>query len=141
MDQYSDNGVRVEYEVHFQRDRRARKVVRSGPPPEKAPDALPRIARLLTLAHKWEGMVRRAEAKDYTEIARRMGLTKVRVSQVLGLTLLAPDLQDRLLLAPGEAHARPIPEHRLRDVSGEPRWTAQRRILALRDPAWPPTSA
>ena len=28
-----------------------------------------RSARLLALAHKWEGMVRRGEVKDYAEIA------------------------------------------------------------------------
>ena len=41
--------------------------------PSPAKDPVPRIARLLALAHKWEGMVQRGEVKDYAEIARRMG--------------------------------------------------------------------
>jgi len=120
----SENGVRVEYEVHFKRDRRARKVVRQGPPPAPAPDAVPRIARLLALAWKWEGMVRRGEVKDYAEVARLSGLTKGRVTQVCSLTLLATDLQDSILDSPPQ---RVLPsEHALRSVLASVRWNDQR---------------
>lgn len=103
----SDKGVRVEYEVHFTRDRRARKVVRQGPPPPPTQDAVPRVARLLALAHKWEGMVRRGEVKEYADIARLFGITRARVCQICSLALLAPGLQEKILwlplLSPGAA--------------------------------------
>ena len=95
----SEKGVRVEYEVHLKRDRRARKVVRQGPPPAPPPDAVPRIARLLALAWKWEGMVRRGEVKDYAQIAKLTGLTRMRVKKIIGMTLLAPAIQERGLSA------------------------------------------
>ena len=57
----------------------------------------PRTARLLALAHKQEKMVRRGEVKDYAEIARRMGLSRARVTQICCLTLLDPQVQERLL--------------------------------------------
>ena len=131
----SDKGVRVAYDVHFKRDRRARKLVRRGPPPAPPPDPVPRIARLLALAWKWEGMVRRGEVKDYAEIARLMGLTRMRASQILGMSLLAPDIQERILLASPVPRARSLPEHRLRDLSAEPSWHAQQTILTLRAPS------
>ena len=34
---------------------------------------VPKVARLLALTHKWEGMVRQGEVKDYAEIARMEG--------------------------------------------------------------------
>ena len=127
----SENGIRVEYEVHFKRDRRARKILRQGPAPEKVPDAVPRIARLLALAWKWECMVQRGEVKDYAEIARQMGLTRVRVTQVIAMTLLAPDLQELVLLTPAAARGHSIAEHRLRDVAGETRWDLQRLLFTI----------
>jgi hypothetical protein len=138
------SGIRVEYEVHFKRDRRARKVVRQGPLPAPPPESVPRIARLLALAWKWEGMVRRREVKDSAEVARLTKLTRMRVSQILGLTLLAPDIQERILLTSPAPRARSIPEHRLRDLSAEPFWVAQQSILALRELAprsLPPTTS
>jgi len=128
----SEEGVRVEYEVHFRRDRRARKVVHRGPAPTVTPDLVPRIARLLALAHKWEGMVRRGEVKDYAEIARLSGLTRMRVSQIVSMTLLAPDIQEAVLLTAAAGRGRSIPEHHLRVLVGESLWTAQGTIIAIR---------
>jgi hypothetical protein len=119
----SDKGVRVEYEVHFRRDRRARKVVRRGPPPATPAEAVPRIARLLALAHKWESMVRRGEVKDYAEIARLMELTRGRVAQICNFTLLAPDLQESILTSTLKRGA--FPEHHLRALSVQPAWKHQ----------------
>ena len=134
----SERGVRVEYEIHFKRDRRARKVVRQGPPPAPPSENVPRIARLLALAHKWERMVRRGEVKDYAEIARVTGLTRGRVTQIVALVLLAPDLQERALLTLAVARASSITEHGLRYLADESLWAAQRTILSLPQPT-PPT--
>jgi len=133
----SENGVRVEYEVHFKRDRRARKVVRQGAPPATPAEPVPRIARLLALAHKWEGMARRGEVRNYSEIASLTGITRMRVTQILGMALLAPDIQERILMTPTSRGGRSIPEHRLRDLSAEKLWSAQQTILALMEPAQP----
>jgi len=92
----SEKGFRVEIPVHIKRDRRARKVLGQGETP-KDDESVPRMARLLALAHKWEGMVRRGDVNDYAEVARLNGLTKGRVAQVCCLALIAPDIQERLL--------------------------------------------
>jgi hypothetical protein len=124
----SDKGVRVEYDVHFKRDRRARKLARQGPPPTTSAEPVPRIARLLALAHKWEGMVRRGEVKDYAEIARLMGLSRARVTQICGMAFLAPDLQEALLA--GRMGCASIAG--LRPIGAFPSWPQQRAAVARR---------
>jgi hypothetical protein len=55
---------RIEIPINVKRDRRARKVVQHGFAPDPSGEPVPRMARLLALAWKWEGMVRRGEVKD-----------------------------------------------------------------------------
>ncbi len=111
-------GLRVEFPVPKRQHRR-----RKPPPP---PTQVPRLARLLALAHKWEGMVRRGEVQSYADIARRRGLTRARVTQIGALCRLAPDLQEALLTPSPSS----LPERRVRAVARLPLWPDQRR-------AWP----
>ena len=113
---------RVEIPVHIKRDRRARKVMAQGDAsPVEA--AVPPAARLLALAHKWEGMVRRGEVKGYAEIATFTSLTRGRVAQICSLTLLAPDLQEATLRADHSL----LPTHDARRVASLGAWPEQRQ--------------
>ena len=49
------------------------------------------------LGHYFEGLVRSGAVKDYAEIARRTGLTRARVTQIVDMTLLSPYEQEQLL--------------------------------------------
>ena len=70
----------------------------------EAPSAAPvragvdRRARMLALAHHIERLIEAGEVASYSEIARDLGLTQPRVTQVMGLLLLAPAIQERVLL-------------------------------------------
>ena len=121
----SEKGFRIEIPMHIKRDRRARKIVRKGPALETAPDPVPRIARLLALAHKWEGMVRRGEVKDHAEIAIRLRITKGRITQICGLAQLAPSIQNALIHS---TTSRAVPTHSLRRILRDSRWDEQWRI-------------
>ena len=93
---------------------------RSAPLPEPA-----RVARLLVLAHRLEQEVRSGET-DLAGIARRYGLTRARVTQLLNLTLLAPEIQEAILTAPSIERSRdPITERSLRAIVAEPVWERQ----------------
>ena len=112
----SPKGLRVEFSVQ-----------RPGRPQVETPaakDSVPRVARLLALAHKWEDMVRRGEVKDYAEIAKLMGLSRARVTQICALALLAPTVQDALLL--DETVPQSVPDRVLRPIIGKPEWHRQR---------------
>ena len=85
---------------------------------------------LLALAHHWERLVREGVVKDYAEIARLAGLTRARVTQIMNLMLLAPDIQEQILLATrGTQRKGTSLERKLRALSGAEAWSDQRALL------------
>ena len=119
----SEKGFRIEVPLHLKRDRRARKVVANGEAPEVR-EPVPRIARLLALAHKWEAMARRGEIKNHTDLACRTKLTVARISQIANLIFLSPDIQDQVL----HSEDLTVPsEHQLRHLVAPPLWDDQHR--------------
>jgi len=66
----------------------------------KAParEKVPRVARLLALAHKFQGMLDRGEVQSMAEVARLAPVSRARITQVMVLMMLAPEIQEELLL-------------------------------------------
>ena len=96
----NDSSFTVESEVHFQIGHKGRKRMRPGqraPAPEVA-GAVPRLARLLALAIRFEGLVREGEVRDYADLARLGQVTRARITQIMNLLNLAPDIQEDILL-------------------------------------------
>ncbi len=87
-----------------------------------------KVALQLALAHRIQRAIEAGEVKDQAEAARMLGLTRARVSQLLGLTLLAPDIQERLL----DAEDQGLSERALRSVSGIEDWNGQRKAFTER---------
>ena len=74
---------------------------------------------MLALAHHVEREIKAGRIPDYASVARALGVTRARLTQVLNLLLLAPDIQECVLRGQ-------IPSERcLRAVVGEPNWTIQ----------------
>ena len=59
-----------------------------------------RTARLLALAHHIDRLVEEGRLRDYAEAAGVLGLTRARVTQVMNLMLLAPEIQDAVVGEP-----------------------------------------
>ena len=75
----------------------------------------------------FEGVLRRGEAPDYAALARVGQVTRARMSQIMGLLGLAPDIQEALLFLPRTQKGRdPIAERDLRPIAAEPDWGLQR---------------
>lgn len=93
-------------------------------PRHQAPPQPARIARLLALAHL-EQEVRSGET-DLAGIARRFGLTRARVTQLLNLTLLAPAIKVDVARLTTSVHVRDrVTERAMRSMTRESRWTGQ----------------
>ena len=123
----------VECKVHFQVGRKSRKRLKAGPA-EPTPEArvepgrLPRAARLMALAIRLERLLAEGVARDYADLARLGGVTRARLTQIMNLTLLAPDIQEDLLHLPRITSGRdPITEPKLRAIASIPDWRKQRK--------------
>jgi len=88
----------------------------------------PRISQVLALAILHQERLERGEARSYAELAKLANLTRSRVSQMMTLLWLAPDIQEELLdLA--EARARiPIREAELWPIARHLSWRRQREL-------------
>lgn len=112
--------------------KRGRRVgFREQPPPQKPePVRRPaRVARMLALAHHLQGAIDRGLVPDRAAVARRLGLTRARVTQILVLLLLAPDLQAQVLDLEVANSAEPLSERVLRAVAHTGSWTEQRKTF------------
>lgn len=99
-----------------------------APTPRQTPRRVPRVAKLMALALRFDWLVRTGQVKDFAEIARLGHVTRGRLSQIMDLVNLAPDIQEQLLfLAPPESGKDRITEKHLRPVTRQPDWAAQRR--------------
>jgi hypothetical protein len=67
-----------------------------------------RIARLVALAHKPDGLVRSGPVSDYGELARLGRISPARLTQIMVLLHMAPQIQESLLFLPaGDARSSP----------------------------------
>jgi len=92
-----------------------------------APVRIPRITRLMALAIKFQDMVDRGEVRDYAEIARLGYVTRARMTQIMNLLNLAPDIQEQILRSDSP---KVLPcERYFRQIVSLPYWPEQRRRL------------
>jgi hypothetical protein len=83
----------------------------------------------MALALRFEALVRSGAVESYAELARLGHVTRARVSQVVNLLNLAPDLQEALLLLPRVESGRdPVVLRDLQPIALTPSWPAQRRM-------------
>jgi hypothetical protein len=93
---------------------------------EESGYSIPRIARLMALAIRFDGLVRGETIRDYAELARRGHVTRARMTQIMKLLFLAPDLQEQILfLRP----LRGFNERNLRHIVSQIDWSEQRRMF------------
>ena len=98
-------------------------------PLQTPPGRVLRITRLMALAIKLDGQVRRGEITSYAELARLGDVTRARITQIMNLLLLAPDLQEALLFLPRTERRRdPIYLRDLQPIAREADWAKQRQL-------------
>lgn len=95
-----------------------------SPRPRRQSD---RTARMLALAHHVEALVEGGRLPDYAATSRILGLTRARMTQVLNLLLLAPGIQERLLLG-----TLNVPERQLRLAFRSADWGSHPQLIGVR---------
>lgn len=117
------SGITVSYRLE---PRRSPPAVRATPPKAKrtAPRRGERTAMMLALAHHIERLVDDGVLADYAAAARKLGLTSARMTQVMNLLLLAPGIQESLLVG-----GRNTRERFVRAALRYAEWNHQRAAL------------
>jgi hypothetical protein len=120
----------IEKDVHFQRQARGRQDLREGTEPVRATSVtqrVPRIARLMALALRFDSLLRTGQIRDQAELARLGRVTRARISQILGLIHLAPDIQEEILFLQGGRRNADLLLADIRPIYALADWNAQRR--------------
>ena len=97
------------------------------------PGRVPRISRLMALAIRFDELIARGDIKNYAQLARRGDITRARVTQIMNLLHLAPDIQEQVLFLPRIQTGRdPIKLAELQPLTMEIDWKRQRRCWRRR---------
>jgi DNA invertase Pin-like site-specific DNA recombinase len=97
--------------------------------PEQPIERVPRIARLMALAFKLESLLKQGIVTDHTSLAALGRISKSRLTQILNLRNLAPDIQEQLLfLTSAQADRCRLCEKAIRRLSSVLRWDEQRAV-------------
>jgi hypothetical protein len=114
------------------RGARGRKLLHGNAPATASASArIPRIARLMALAIRLDRLVGSGEVANQAELAQLGHVSRARISHIMNLLLLAPDIQETLLflteedVGPEGLHLR-----QLQSIAVVPSWRRQRRLWA-----------
>lgn len=118
------DGSRIEYSLQVPN----RRGVRSGS--KAVTGRVPRISKLMALALRMEQLAGENHTIDYARLASHGSVSRPRLSQIMRLTNLAPDIQEALLFLPKTiAGPDPITERRLRSIAQTIDWSRQKDLF------------
>jgi hypothetical protein len=121
----------IEVPVHFHRTGHgSRKEMRPGvAAPSLPPGRVPRVSRLMALALRFDQLVRTGQVSSYSALASLGHVSRARVSQIVSLIHLAPEIQEALLFLPPTVRGRdPIILADLMPIAACYDWRKQRRL-------------
>ena len=82
----------------------------------------------MALAIHFDRLVRDGEIHDYAELAELGNVTRARVTQIMNLTNLAPEIQEELLFLPRVSEGRdPLILRQFQKIAARLSWREQNR--------------
>lgn len=88
---------------------------RGNPKPPRVPKT-PRVVQFLRKAIEWQALLESGEFTSQGDIATREGITRARVTQVMGMLRLAPEIQEQILYMPDVTRRPLVTERILRPI-------------------------
>ena len=125
--------ITIRQKVHFTRGKAGRRQIATKPPATEMvqPGRVPRISKLMALAIRFDGLIRDGRVADQSELARLAHVTQPRMTQIMNLLHLAPDIQEEVLCLPAATAGRDlIHEKLIRPIAAEIDWATQRQVWA-----------
>jgi len=120
----------VTREIHFAVKGNRKRAI-AGPAPSKSePNGrIPRISKLMALAIRFDQLLKDGVVANQSELARLAHVTQPRMTQIMNLLNLAPDIQEQVLNLQPVARGRDtVTERDLRPIVSHPSWHRQRRM-------------
>jgi hypothetical protein len=117
--------------IHFSAGGSGRKQLEHGETPtvNSEPGRMPWVSKFMALAIRFDGLLRDGVVTDQAELSRLGHVSRARVTQIMNLLHLAPDIQEELLFLPLiECGRDSILERHLRPIAAVPDWRKQRRM-------------
>lgn len=116
----------------FRERKQAVSFTTAPPPPPRPPARRPaHVAKMLALALHLAASIERGLVADQAAVARKLGLTRARITQLLDLTLIAPDVQAQILALEVVDGREPLRERQLRPVVAAGMWPQQRAVWRM----------
>jgi hypothetical protein len=113
--------------IHFGNGRAGRKVMKPGEAESAEPlGRVPRLSRLMALAIHMDSLVQQGVVADHAELAALAQVSRARLTQIMNLLLLAPDIQEEILFfAKNRGSRDTIAEPSVRHVTAIVDWKKQ----------------
>jgi len=89
---------------------------RGKPKPSREPKT-PRVVELLRKAIEWQALLESGKIANQADIACQEGITRARVTQVMGMLRLVPEIQQTILAIPANVRRQNITERALRPIT------------------------
>jgi hypothetical protein len=119
----------AKHKLEFKSGKRtAKTIVEAGTQPEQStPVRLSRITKMMALAIRFDHLIKSGQVTDQAELARVGHVSRARLTQIMDLNLLAPDIQEEALLLPSSPNrSNEINERELRAIALTSSWREQR---------------
>ena len=131
--------IRVKQKLHFGKKNRGQQTIATEASALESVEAgrIPRGSRLMALAIRFDGLIREGVVRDQSELARLTHVTQPRMTQIMNLLNLAPDIQEEILFLPRVTEGKDlIHERMLRPIAAEVEWGRQRAMWREIEESW-----
>lgn len=116
---------------HCTRRQRGRKQLNDGAGQDSPGGKVPRLSRLMALAIRCDELIEEGTVASQSELARSGHISTARMTQIMTLLNLAPDIQEQILFLPRVERGRgAIQEMDVRPIAATLDWRKQRRMWA-----------
>jgi len=119
----------MSFDFHVTPKDKGRKAMAAGKAKLKPVGRIPRVAKLMALAIRFEKMVCDGVVKNYADLARLGRVSRARLTQIQNLLLLAPDIQEAVLFLPPVENGRdPVTIGQLQPIALTADWKRQHTV-------------
>ena len=126
-----NESLKVTRKFHVARRQHGRKQLRDGAASDVPAGRVPRVARLMALAIRCDQLIRNGVIANQSELAEFGRIATARMTQIMVLLNLAPDIQEKILFLPRTERGHDVlKETDVRPIAATLDWRKQRRMWA-----------